>query len=106
MASEPATSSWSSSAVAGRSGSSCTTATGTSPGPLVGEPEDRAVEHGRMCPWRTSSISAGATWNPLTLIISLERSVRWTHPSGSSQPTSPVRYQPSAKASAVSSSGR
>ena len=57
-------------------------------------------------PCRTASISAGATWNPLTLIISLQRSVRWTQPSGSSQPTSPVRYQPSSKASAVASSGR
>ena len=73
--------------------------------PLVDHPEHRAVEYAGW-PCSTASISAGATWKPLTLIISLERSVRWTQPSGSSQPTSPVRYQPSAKASAVASSGR
>ena len=57
-------------------------------------------------PCSTDSTSAGATWKPLTLIISFERSVRWTQPSGSIQPTSPVRYHPSAKASAFASSGR
>ena len=90
----------------GRSGSSCTAATGTSPGPLVGDAEHGAVERrpgGRAAPPRPRP---GATWKPFTLIISLDRSVRWTHPSGSSQPTSPVRYQPSAKASALASSGR
>ena len=51
----------------------------------------------------TPSISAGATWKPLTLIISLNRSVMWIQPSGSSQPMSPVRYQPSTNASAFAS---
>ena len=59
------------------------------------------------CPCSTASTSAGATWKPLTLIISFDRSVRCTQPSGSSQPTSPVRYQPSStNASALAASGR
>ena len=57
-------------------------------------------------PCSTASTSAGATWKPFTLIISLDRSVRWTQPSGSRHPTSPVRYQPSTMASAVASSGQ
>ena len=40
------------------------------------------------------------------MIISFTRSVMCSHPSGSIQPTSPVRYQPSTKASALASSGK
>ena len=85
--------------------SSWTAATGTSPARASGTPNTaQSITAGWPC--KTASISAGATWKPLTLIISLLRSVRWTQPSGSNQPTSPVRYQPSAKAAAVASSGR
>ena len=86
-------------------GSSCTAATGTSPARSSAMP-NTAQSSTAGWPCSTASTSAGATWKPLTLIISLERSVRWTQPSGSSQPTSPVRYQPSANASAFASSGR
>ena len=82
-----------------------TAATGTSPRRSSGTPKTaQSITAGWPC--STASISAGATWKPLTLIISLQRSVRWTQPSGSSQPTSPVRYQPSSNADAVASSGR
>lgn len=64
---------------------------------LVGRPKT-AESSTAGWPCSTASSSAGATWKPLTLIISLERSVRCTQPSGSSQPTSPVRYQPSTNA--------
>ena len=57
-------------------------------------------------PCNVASISAGATENPETLIISLARSVMWIHPSGSTHPTSPVRSQPSRNASASASAGR
>ncbi|KDP02096.1 hypothetical protein MAV101_04395 [Mycobacterium avium subsp. hominissuis 101] len=58
------------------------------------------------CPCSTASISAGATWKPRTLIISLRRSVMRSHPPVSSQPASPVRYHPSRIASPVASPGR
>ena len=85
----------------GRSGSSCDGGDRHLAGALVGHPEHRAVEHrrdARAAPPRSRRAPPGSR---CTLIISFARSVRCTQPSGSSQPTSPVRYQPSANASAV-----
>ena len=82
-----------------------TAATMASPSSASSTP-NTAQSRTRGSAWSTASISAGATWKPRTLIISLSRSVMCSQPSGSSQPMSPVRYQPSWNAAAVAGSGR
>lgn len=54
------------------------------------------------CPSRTRSISAGYTFNPPEMIISLDRPAMYRYPSSSTQPRSPVRNQPSVNAAWVS----
>src|SRR5690606_29856576 len=54
----------------------------------------------------TSSTSFGYTLNPDTLIMSFLRSSRYTKPSSSMRPMSPVRSQPSGSITLAVSSGR
>ena len=59
-----------------------TAATIASPSAASGTP-NTAQSATAGCPCSTASISAGATWKPRTLIISLDRSVIRSQPSAS-----------------------
>src|ERR1700686_561616 len=81
---------------------SATNATGISPASASGLP---TTPHSRTagCSSSTASTSAGATGNPLYLIISLRRSTTRKNPSASRVTISPDQYQPSRNTAAVAS---